>query len=84
MGRHRHKGPTGSSTRGAALALSVSSRTQCCASAASGGSCATLTDGPGATKLMRRKVQPPSSLLETFLLVQSGTSSTFGQPEASS
>ena len=46
--------------------------------------CATLTDGPGATKLMRRKVQPPSSLLETFLLVQSGTSSTFGQPEASS
>ena len=28
------------------------------------------TDGPGATKLMRRKVHPPSSLLETFLTVE--------------
>mmetsp|Transcript_29403 Transcript_29403/g.63251 ORF Transcript_29403/g.63251 Transcript_29403/m.63251 type:complete len:213 (+) Transcript_29403:1003-1641(+) len=55
----------------AALALSVISRMKWEEWSASGGiCCAAKPEAPGATKLMRRKVQTPSSDLETFLMTE--------------
>ena len=51
------------------LALSVSSLTQCEAPSLSAGRLA-VESAAGMAKLTRRKVQPPSSDLETFLIVE--------------